>query len=355
MKSEKLLNAIGEIDEEKIIAARMHEKPCRNVRLKMTKICACAAVLLIIIVTLSIYNKDNDVVYAAKYDAGKMLEFNIDDKLNIDDAIVNINGNRKIRVAIDVRYLLESYPELESDIVGYEGITYEDLNKYMDEMDKKADDENYEITDKRLNEDSYFEVSSNLQKQALENEKSFLKKIGAYDITDDSGTTIICTIRKNDIDKLAKGKCNYVVVMCTKYDKEVTDMSIESYYCEYHNPEYVGISVLSSVYVYDENIKHGRLIINKKHFEISFESEGCVSIDNWSYEKIDDEKEIYEMLSTKINAGRNETELDKLIYSSKVAYKIFDESGNQQATVYISNIGIYVDLELGGVYKFKYR
>ena len=61
------------------------------------------------------------------------------------------------------------------------------------------------------------------------------------------------------------------------------------------------------------------------------------------------------MLSTKINAGRNETELDKLIYSSKVAYKIFDESGNQQATVYISNIGIYVDLELGGVYKFKYR
>ena len=25
MKSEKLLNAIGEIDEEKIIAARMHE------------------------------------------------------------------------------------------------------------------------------------------------------------------------------------------------------------------------------------------------------------------------------------------------------------------------------------------
>ena len=61
------------------------------------------------------------------------------------------------------------------------------------------------------------------------------------------------------------------------------------------------------------------------------------------------------MLSTKINAGRNETELDKLIYSSKVAYKIFDESENQQATVYISNIGIYVDLELGGVYKFKYR
>ena len=57
-----------------------------------------------------------------------------------------------------------------------------------------------------------------LKDYMLQEEKAFLESQGAEDASIQANCTIICTIRKNDINNLSNGKCKYVI-LCGKNPK----------------------------------------------------------------------------------------------------------------------------------------
>lgn len=348
MSKERLLEAIGEIDDLKIQSARVVSPPRKKYSSVIKFSTIAAAIAIVAVLVNYMYGASQKVVYAASYDSISIMNYDENDKLFVSEEIKAQKDNSLMRVAIWVRALMDAYPDVESDIEGFQGYTFEALMEYSNQLDNQVGS----ISDAEYREksDKEFEVLLNIQDKALSLEKKFLNKIGAKEITVQENNTFVCTISKADLNKLSEGKCKYVVVLCTKNDDDVNRKSLEDYYGEYSKVELVGIPMYSSLM--PESNSSGAFSINKDRVYLkigNFLSEST----EWSYKELENRVDIgsYGIGESGSYADAQVDMLD--IYSNiKAAYHITDDSGDL-FDIYITPGCLYLDLGLGGIYKIN--
>lgn len=353
---EKYKEAFSVLHSSADISLEMEKLAVRKNRRKTMKwACAVLAVFTVTIIGLSsVSNLKEQVIYASEYDCTAMWDYEEEDKITIQDAIHDVKGNPRIRVAVLIRDLTDGYPDIESDVGIFEGYTFEKLHDYETKADTRSDDGG------RTSEEEYYKAYENLMKKMIDEEKDFFEKAGAEDIVVQKNNTIVCTIRKNNIKNLSDGKCKYVVVMYTKNDEDMNDINIEDYYGQYSEAAFVGVPVFSSAYQpsvrKNGNVEGGRLIMNEEQIEVMTTLGIAYSADHWTYEKVtaDSDMDTYDMvedIAMYISYGSG-VDLFEFMNTMKAEYKITNESGDE-LRLFITMDGIYVNFDLGGIYRFK--
>ena len=311
---------------------------------------AVTAIILTCVIIFELTRRsDEKVIYASEYDGMAMWDYNENSKVNINHAVKEIKGNPRIRVAILVRDITQGYPDMKNNVGAYEGYTSKELReseeKYSGEYEAGT------ISDEEYGEfmEEYYRAKDSLMERMLEEEKAFLESQGAEDASIQANCTILCTISKNDINNLSNGKCKYVVVMYTKNDKDIEDISIEGYFGQYTDAAFIGIPAMSSMNV--PEFQEGKLVIDNEHIEIVTDSETIFSSYNCTYEKVvrDSDEDIFDM-----TYFCNVRDLDMFEFENmmKAGYKVKDEKG-YETMLFITTEGLYIDFGLGGIYRFK--
>ena len=271
MNEKRILDVLGLVKDTYIEEAsfKQEEKQATRNRTTILKRTAIAAGLLLIIGTImgTIENiKMRQVAYADTYNRNALSEYYEDDILTIDTSISSIKENKFLRVAIIIRDYEEGYAKLQSDM---DGMTYADIweNFY------KINDASLagEITQEEVHRACEINrrATKELDEQVLQKESEFLKEIGAKDISIQENCTIICTIKKNMLERLSKGKCKYTAVLCTKDETIVNDLNIESFTGEYNVKECVGVPSYSNSFIDADMIKNGKLVIDQNGIDLS--------------------------------------------------------------------------------------
>lgn len=277
MKTFDLLDAIGDIDDEKISKAKIESLEVRRAskkkkRFAMAAVAATVAASLAITVNFylpqnSAYNT-TEIVYADELDVSELIYNGSGEKAVLGKSLSTLPENSRAKLFIAIRDYYDKYPDIVSDCPEVEGMSYTQIWDW--------DDSNYEMYQKgTISHDEYSELfkqsmkaQDDLDKRIIDLEIKRLEEIGAEDIEIKSNTIITCVMNENDIDKIKDGKCRYLVALAPKdCGDDIAPRKIEDWYGNYVGESVVHVPLISSSAVYDA--KRLKLTISKDEFKIS--------------------------------------------------------------------------------------
>mgnify|MGYP003292705003 CR=1 FL=1 len=318
MKEEKLFEALADLSDFYILEAHEENKK-KNTWLKWGILAACLC-MLVILPVVHVFRDSGTVVYAEEFSKGDLLVFDENEKITISSSILELRKNRPVRLAICLRDYEEAYPDY--------GFSWEEETTWEDYLQFEA--------------------------YVKEQEVVFLAEIGAYDISDTEYNTLICTMKKDDIEKMNQGKCSYTVVMYTADDGDIKQLSIEAFNGDYHCKELTAVPLISSFMPPDDYVKTGHLILKDGKASISFSCGLDPAFYNISYEYLDCVEASNEAMGDLLDMllHGNHLSYAELRYAHRKSYELCDASGTCICKLYLTNEAIYLDLGMQGIYRF---
>jgi hypothetical protein len=342
-----LFEAIGNIDDS--IIEHAHQPAKKNIWIKIT---AAAAILAVGCGIFSFVHQ-KQYVYAEQLDTGAFSMNAPERKVECASELSAYADGTIFRVMILIYNQEEAYPELFNTITdGYEMTN----NQFWALYDTDALMNGQEELDFSAY-DQYFEWTTALKEQVMEQECAWLESIGAQDlyIPKHTSSLLFATIKKEQLSQLNDGKCNYRVFLAPKSIPEWLDADFSGYYGVYECDQCIYVPLISSDAVTDEAAALYRLTIGAEQFVLDG---GAVSIridqPRYVLDSADqDEDRFYGLiqdglLEAEINQAGDD--MLKLLENEKSIISVY--GGDTTYTIYIVQDDLYLDLGTRGIYHF---